>query len=283
MLISTYDNFTLLKQEQIIINEIDFYNKVMNEGLIDNVKDKIKKLIVRILNYFTKVKKISKKMLDKVADFLSNILKKLSPDKKEQADKELNMIIDHISRVISGNVDKETSEKAVKSALEQSIKEGLIDNNDIKKSFEKNKDEIIKLIYSNISAELDNAKKEILQSLDDVDKQVSKNSNILKRFSLFATGTITMLIFGIIDNLGLFVGMNGVESWVVQHGGDAITAAGIGNAFSDAVGALLGGAVMALVVLITKRKGEGTTAQQVIGVTVGCLIPVFAKVLFSML
>ena len=283
MTVSTYNEFMLIKEEQDIIKEIDIYTDILNEGILDTAKDKIKKLVSRILEYLTKAKKLSKKLLDKIASFLTKILSKMSPDKKEQANKEFDMLIDHISRVISGNVDKKTSESAVEKALEESMKKGLIDNKNITSSFKENKDEIIRLIHENISKELDNAKKEILRSLDDVDTKVSKKSNFLKKFSVFATGTVAMLIFGIIDNLGLFMGMSGVENWIVEHGGDAMTAAGIGNTFSDAVGALLGGAVMALVVTITKRKGEGTAMQQVVGVTVGCLLPVFAKVIFTML
>ena len=91
-----------------------------------------------------------------------------------------------------------------------------------------------------------------------------------------------MLVFGIIDNLGLFIGMDAIETSIIEMGFDSQVAAGFGNTFSDALGALLGGAVSWTLYKTLGLKGEGNTTQQFVGVIVGCLIPVSIKILFTL-
>ena len=86
-----------------------------------------------------------------------------------------------------------------------------------------------------------------------------------------------MFTFGIIDNVGLFVGMAAVEDYLMNAGYDQMTAAGFGNTLSDALGVILGSAVAAVLYKTLKVKGEGTFAQQLVGVVAGCLVPVAIK------
>jgi len=93
----------------------------------------------------------------------------------------------------------------------------------------------------------------------------------LKRFLVAMVGPI---IFGLIDNGGLFLGMSMIEDYIQSLGYNSMIAAGFGNTFSDALGALLGGAVA--VVLYKKLKLEHVHNHwaEVVGIIVGCLIPV---------
>lgn len=88
-----------------------------------------------------------------------------------------------------------------------------------------------------------------------------------------------MMVFGIIDNLGLFMGMSAVEEWIMKKGFDSQVAAGIGNTFSDALGVMLGGVVSAALYKLLKVKKEETTFwQKLVGVVIGCMLPVLVKI-----
>lgn len=84
-----------------------------------------------------------------------------------------------------------------------------------------------------------------------------------------------MTVFGIIDNLGLLVGMNAIENFIKSIGYSSLVAAGIGNMFSDVIGAICGGIISSILYKILKIEGSGTILQQTVGVCVGCMIPVF--------
>jgi len=93
-----------------------------------------------------------------------------------------------------------------------------------------------------------------------------------------------MMVFGIIDNLGLFIGMSVVEKWIMNMGFDSQVAAGIGNTFSDTIGVMLGGAVSVALYKILKVKKEGTTfLQKLVGVFIGCMIPVIIKIVITII
>ena len=99
-------------------------------------------------------------------------------------------------------------------------------------------------------------------------------------FKSFMVGCSFMIVFGIIDNLGLFLGMDFIESYVTSAGYSSMIAAGIGNAFSDMIGALIGGIIATTLYRVLKVKEDSiSTLHQVIGVTVGCLIPVIIAML----
>jgi hypothetical protein len=90
-----------------------------------------------------------------------------------------------------------------------------------------------------------------------------------------------MIVFGIIDNLGLFIGMDFIEGFITGHGYSPMIAAGIGNAFSDMIGALFGGLIATGLYRVLKISDDSIkTSHQVVGVTIGCMIPVIIAMIF---
>lgn len=104
-------------------------------------------------------------------------------------------------------------------------------------------------------------------------------SKMLNSLKVFLVGSTFMIIFGIIDNLGLFFGMDFIENYVISKGYTSLIAAGIGNAFSDAIGALIGGSIATFLYKLLKIKDKVSTAQQFVGVIIGCMIPVIVAIL----
>lgn len=104
-------------------------------------------------------------------------------------------------------------------------------------------------------------------------------SKIVSNIKVFSIGASFMMVFGIIDNLGLFMGMSVVEEWIMKMGFDSQVAAGIGNTFSDMLGVMLGGVVSTgLYKLLKVNREETTFWQKFVGVAIGCMLPVIVKV-----
>lgn len=103
----------------------------------------------------------------------------------------------------------------------------------------------------------------------------------VNRVKIFIVGSTFYIVFGIIDNLGLFIGMKGVEDFIISLGLSYKVAAGLGNTFSDAIGALSGGIVAATMYKILKVRGAGTITEKTVGVIIGCLIPVIFLILYE--
>ncbi|MCK9447048.1 TMEM65 family protein [bacterium] len=104
---------------------------------------------------------------------------------------------------------------------------------------------------------------------------------IINKLKEFLVGISFMTVFGIIDNGGLFIGMDAIENKIISMGYSSLVAAGIGNAFSDAIGALCGGYISNKLYKILKINGSGTIIQQTIGVVIGCMIPVIILMLLT--
>ena len=90
----------------------------------------------------------------------------------------------------------------------------------------------------------------------------------------FMIGGSFMFVFGMVDNLGIFVGMAAVEDAIVGVGLSASIASGISNTFSDEVGVVLAWPVALLLSKFFQVKGEGTFGQQFVMITAGCMLPV---------
>ena len=72
---------------------------------------------------------------------------------------------------------------------------------------------------------------------------LENNPELTKRYTFVkvAAGLAFGVVFGFIDNAGLFFGMEALEPYINYYfGGDDKVAAGIGNTFSDVVGAFAG-------------------------------------------
>ena len=85
------------------------------------------------------------------------------------------------------------------------------------------------------------------------------------------TGMTSGLVFGFIDNAGLWFGMDALDPYLP---GGALTKAGYGNTFSDFLGSFLGtfaGIIIKNVTGITDTPLWSDT----IGVVIGCLLGIF--------
>ena len=189
-------------------------------------------------------------------------------------------------------------EKAWQDKIEDAVREGLeevmrgiqVPSNraEQKKVLEQQSKEITRMVQEKVLNHPELKKvKEILK--DDIDPEVVEQKFIeelgkrglsLRAISGFAVGGSFMFTFGVIDNLGLLVGMAAVEDSLIQMGYDSQMAGMLGNTLSDALGVMLGAAVAGFLLKRFGVKGEGIFSQQLIMVVAGCLLPVAVKALW---
>jgi hypothetical protein len=95
------------------------------------------------------------------------------------------------------------------------------------------------------------------------------------------TGMAFGIIFGFIDNAGLFFGMDALDPYVKKISKDPKISAGIGNTFSDVIGAFAGTFAGSIVkqILNNKLKAEfpkgvpdGPMWAEAIGIFIGCVL-----------
>ena len=266
--------------EESLIREIDFFTHSLNENT-----EWALRLLNKVYTFFQTSKTISEKALKTMTTFINKLLNKLTPEKRSKFDKYFKKFEDRMVDTIQSNLNKTEISDSVRIALNTAREKNLITKEDIKGSFETNKNEIMGLIKTEISKNLDNTKKEVISELDEIDKTLNSNvvNKALRNLKTFTVGTSFMMVFGLIDNLGLLAGMEAIEGWVMNMGFDSQVAAGIGNTFSDAIGVVIGGAVAAGLYKLLKVKGEGTFPQQLTGVVVGCMIPIIIKMLIMII
>ena len=97
-----------------------------------------------------------------------------------------------------------------------------------------------------------------------------------KIISFFA-GMLFMMVFGIIDNAFLFVGMDWMSP-LVNMFKDPQLSAMWGNTFSDGIGAIAGIVVSYVFLKVFKVKPSDHITVEVIGVLIGCLIPILVYI-----
>lgn len=85
------------------------------------------------------------------------------------------------------------------------------------------------------------------------------------------TGMFANIIFGIIDNGGLFFGMSALDPFLPEG---ELTRAGLGNTFSDGLGAFLGTFSGVIIKSITKIEDTPLWSDAV-GIIIGCLIGLY--------
>jgi len=82
------------------------------------------------------------------------------------------------------------------------------------------------------------------------------------------------IIFGFIDNAGLFFGMEALDPYVSKVSKDPKVAAGIGNTFSDVIGAFAGSFAGSIVTSMAKAQigdcFEGPMWAEAVGIFFGC-------------
>lgn len=85
------------------------------------------------------------------------------------------------------------------------------------------------------------------------------------------TGMVANIVFGIIDNGGLFFGMSALDPFLPEG---ELTRAGLGNTFSDGLGAFLGTFSGVIIRSITKIDDTPLWSDAV-GIIIGCLIGLY--------
>jgi len=107
-----------------------------------------------------------------------------------------------------------------------------------------------------------NDKKNVLEFLD-----IKPFPSLMSIF----TGMFANIVFGIIDNGGLFFGMSALDPFLPKG---ELTKAGLGNTFSDGLGAFLGTFSGVIIKSITKID-DTPVWSDAIGIIIGCLIGLY--------
>jgi hypothetical protein len=84
-------------------------------------------------------------------------------------------------------------------------------------------------------------------------------------------GMASGLVFGFIDNLGLYVGMDSLDPFFSN---DPLIRAGQGNTFSDLIGSFLG-TFIGVIIKNKSQINDYPVWSESIGIVVGCLIGVY--------
>ena len=87
----------------------------------------------------------------------------------------------------------------------------------------------------------------------------------------FLVGLVSSVIFGMIDNGGLYFGMSALDPILP---GDELEKAGWGNTFSDFLGGFLGTFIGILVKNLTKIE-DTPLYSEVIGIVIGCIFGIY--------
>ena len=90
-------------------------------------------------------------------------------------------------------------------------------------------------------------------------------------------GMASGMIFGFIDNAGLFFGMDALEPFLPKNN---LIAAGLGNTYSDALGGFLG---TFCGIIVTNMTGiyEYPVWSETFGIIIGCLMGVYIPALLT--
>jgi hypothetical protein len=90
-------------------------------------------------------------------------------------------------------------------------------------------------------------------------------------FKNVLVGMASGLVFGFIDNLGLYVGMDALDPFLSN---DPLIRAGQGNTFSDLVGSFLG-TFIGVIIRNKSQINDYPVWSESIGICVGCLLGVY--------
>ena len=99
-------------------------------------------------------------------------------------------------------------------------------------------------------------------------------------------GMSSGVVFGFIDNAGLWFGMDALDPFLnTIPGVGNLTKAGLGNTFSDAVGAFAGTFAGIIIQKSLIKKGEENIPEfiwaEAIGVVIGCLLGILIPMLIT--
>lgn len=83
-------------------------------------------------------------------------------------------------------------------------------------------------------------------------------------------GMMTNIFFGFIDNFGLFFGMDAIDKYL-KGSLDELTLGGIGNTYSDFIGAFVGNAVGDLTLTLA-NVDKTPIISEIVGIVIGCIL-----------
>jgi len=90
-------------------------------------------------------------------------------------------------------------------------------------------------------------------------------------------GLVSNIIFGMVDNGGLYFGMEALDPFFELFTNDELEKAGYGNTFSDFLGAFLGTFIGAFIENVTAGYNlpDSPLWTQAVGIVIGCLLGIF--------
>lgn len=271
--------------EDMILADLTWIDEALDgdltDEIVEGVTDRLRKLFHGLKR---RVVHMSEPVLRMLGSVFQKVMAKLPGTSQNLIRREINRYAGHIEDAIEGTLSEEAVQEAVERALETAQASGLIpkaaeaSRAEIAKAFAQHDHAIVGMIQANVEQAMDRAKKKVANIVITADKKATKGAaGKLHALKGYGVGMSASMVFGIIDNAGMLIGMNGVEDAVTAMGYSPQISAALGNTFSDGAGALLGGAVAFALWKILGVKGEGTTTQATIGVIVGCLIPIAVK------
>lgn len=99
---------------------------------------------------------------------------------------------------------------------------------------------------------------------------------------VFLATFVGTFVFGFIDNFILVIAGDLIDNTIAaKFGFSTMASAGLGNAISDAVGEMFGGAIAAGIMLLTGKSDEDAVPTWqiitvgVVGIIAGCLVGMF--------
>lgn len=90
-------------------------------------------------------------------------------------------------------------------------------------------------------------------------------------FKALILGMISSIVFGFVDNSGLWFGMDALNPYLPE--GD-LTKAGYGNGFSNIMGTVIG-SIVGKIIFIMYKFDKGPLYAEVVGITIGCLLGIY--------
>jgi hypothetical protein len=261
-----------------------------NEGWLKekavSLKEKTASVLGRALEIMKKAGDLTKVPFVRLCQIIEESFGKLPRDKQDSIRHIVNKHAEEMSKRIETKLNSDVVLDAVKKVLHESINDKTLDEQDMTGSLARNKEEITRRVRAALSATIESIKSDIASGISDMHNEAERS--LLQRIKDgsrdFAIGSSFMIGFGFIDNFALFVGMGMIDEELNKMGFDSITSAGIGNAFSDVVGVLFGGAILFITKkIIGSNKRESTRLEQIFGLVVGCMIPVVGWVVYQII
>jgi hypothetical protein len=100
------------------------------------------------------------------------------------------------------------------------------------------------------------------------------NKGELPPFKDISTGLIFGIVFGFMDNFGLWVGIDSLQKYMP---GGILTKSALGNTYSDFLGATLGGFIAIMADdLLEYDDSDNPIWIDVVGIIIGCILGLFA-------